>query len=187
MPLGLYFGAREIWVEIKSINPSLAIALITAASTIAVSTITIMVGRYYERKREIEAHFRVAKIEIYEEFIGELFDLFASSGEGKDIADFLRGWQKKIVLKAGSGVLVAYFNWRSELRRDAASARSMLAMDEFFRALRADVGQNSKGLEKGAFVHLILKNPELFLATIKNNPKVNMHQLAEMEKALGVE
>ena len=185
IPFAVFFGLRAIWQELTGANPNLAIALITGATTIVVSTITVMVGRHYERKREIEAHFRATKLEMYDAFVEEFFGLFDGSSEGKDLTAFLRDWQKKIVLKAGANVLTAYFDWKIKLKTDAQSAESLFAMDIFFRALRADVGQGSRGLEKGAFTHLVLRNSEIFLQLAKKDPKTNLADLAELEKLLG--
>jgi hypothetical protein len=185
-PLGVFFGLRAIWHELNGANPNLAIALITGATTIVVSTITVMVGRHYERKREIEAHFRATKLEMYEDFVKEFFGLFDGSGQDKDLTPFLREWQRKLVLKAGPEVLGAYFDWKTKIKANAQSAESLFAMDKFFRALRSDVGQSSRGLEKGAFTHMILRNSEIFLRLAKKNPKATLSQLADVEKALGL-
>ena len=184
-PFAAYFALRGIWQGLNEVNPSLAIALITGATTIIVSTITVMVGRYYERQREIEAHFRATKLELYEAFTEEFLALFDGSSNDKDMTPFLREWQRKLVLKAGPDVLATYFDWKTKLKQDAQSAGSMFAMDKFFRALRADVGQGCRGLDKGAFLHLILRNSELFLQQANKNPKMSLSQFAEIEKKLG--
>lgn len=188
-PVLMFYGARGLWRELNSADTNLVIALITAASTIFVSTVTVMIGRYYERKKEIEAHFRSVKLAMYEEFMEHFFKLFSvdENEEKVDLTSFLRQWQRKIALKAGPNVLNKYFSWKTALRKDPTSSRSILAMDEFFRALRADVGQSSRGLEKGAFVHLIIKNPDLFLDAMKTNPNVTLGQLSELEEKLGVD
>ena len=186
IPIGVFFALRTAWQGLNGANPNLAIALITAATTIVVSTITVMVGRHYERKREIEAHFRATKLEMYEDFVKEFFGLFDGSGQEKDLTPFLREWQRKLVLKAGPNVLSSYFEWKTKIKSDAQSAESLFAMDRFFRALRTDVGQSSRGLEKGAFTHMILRNSEIFLRLAKKNPKVTLAELSEVEKALGL-
>ncbi len=185
-PFAVFFGLRGIWQELNGANPNLAIALITGATTIVVSTITVMVGRHYERRKEVEAHFRAKKLEMYGAFIEEFFGLFDGSSPEKDLTPFLREWQKKLVLKAGPSVLASYFEWRTKLKENSQSADSLFAMDKFFRALRADVGQSSRGLERGAFTHLILRNSEIFLSLAKKNPKISLAQLAEIENHLGI-
>lgn len=187
IPLISFFLLRYLWEEIKAMNSDLAIALITAATTILVSTATVMIGRHYERKKEIEAHFRATKIQMYDEFLKELFGLFQDGAEEKDLTPFLREWQRKLVLWAGPDVLKAYFAWKTKMKIDAQSAQSVFAMDLFFRALRKDVGQGSGGLEPGAFSHLILRHSELFLHHAKKNPKITLSELSKIEKEMGLE
>lgn len=55
-------------------------------------------------------------------------------------------------------------------------------MDDFFRALRKDIGQSSAGIEKGGFSHLWLRYPDLFLEEAKKNPDLTLIELAEIEK-----
>ena len=67
---------------IDSMNlEELAAALVAGVVTILVATATVMIGRYYERKKELDALYRDKKTEIYDEFLKELFDLFFSAGE----------------------------------------------------------------------------------------------------------
>lgn len=65
----LYLGVQAIWHTLVSVNPQLAVAVVAAATTLIASTATVMLGRYFERKKEIEAHFRAEKIKIYDEFL----------------------------------------------------------------------------------------------------------------------
>jgi len=47
-------------------------------------------------------------------------------------------------------------------------------MDDFFRAMRKDVGLGNSGLEKGVFAHFILRNSELFLSLAKSAPSMTL-------------
>ncbi len=144
-----------------------------------------MLGRYYERRKEIEAHFRAEKIKIYDEFLFQLFKLFENEGEtSPDMGKFLREWQRKLVLWGGSNVLAAYFKWMSRLKRGNPDADTIFLMDEFFRALRADIGQSSSGLPRGSFAHLILRNADFFLAQAARNPGLTLEELGRLEKVL---
>lgn len=178
---------RIIWATLIDVNPQLAVGVVAAAATLLASTATVMLGRYYERKKEIEAHFRAEKIKIYDEFLGKLFKLFEDDKEKEGSADmvkFLREWQRKLVLWGGSNVLATYFKWMSRLKRGAYDADTIFLMDDFFRALRADIGQSSSGLSRGSFAHLILRNADLFLAQAARNPRITLEELGRIEKEL---
>jgi hypothetical protein len=178
----LYLGIQAVWRALVSVNPQLAVAVVAAATTLIASTATVMLGRYFERKKEIEAHFRAEKIKIYDEFLAELFKVFQSGGDATDsMVTFLREWQRKLILWGGSNVLSAYFKWMNRLK-STPDAQTFFLMDEFFRALRADIGQNSHGLEKGAFANLILKHGDFFILQAKKNPNITLTELSVLEK-----
>lgn len=178
---------RIVWAALIDVNPQLAVGVVAAAATLLASTATVMLGRYYERKKEIEAHFRAEKIKIYDEFLSKLFKLFEDDKEKEgspDMVKFLREWQRKLVLWGGSNVLATYFKWMSRLKRGAYDADTIFLMDDFFRALRADIGQSSSGLSRGSFAHLILRNADLFLAQAARNPRITLEELGRIEKEL---
>lgn len=184
LPAGMFFLLSGAWRSLESMRSDLSVAVIAAAATVLVSTFTVMAGRYYERKREIEAHFRTSKIEMYDAFLKEFFRLFQGDGDGESLVPFLKEWQRRLVLLGGPRVLRTYFAWKQLLSEGPPDARTMFAMDEFFRALRADIGLSSFGLVKGAFVHLTLRYPELFLSEAKRNPRIKLADLDAQEKLL---
>jgi hypothetical protein len=175
---------RTVWRTLLGVNPQLAVALITAVTTILVATITVMLGRYYERKHQIAAQFRTEKIKIYDEFLAELFKVFHQGTDASDAdrSKFLNDWQRKLVLWGGSSVLLTYFNWMDRLKQGNPDAQTMFLMDDFFRALRSDIGQSSTGLERGAFAHLVLRYPKFFLEQAHRNPAITLAELAILEK-----
>jgi hypothetical protein len=143
----LVLGLRGVWHALVGVSPQLAGALVAGATTIIVGTVTVMLGRYYERKRDIEAHFRADKIKIYDEFLQELFKVFHSGtqlgepGTDDNLVKFMREWQRKLVLWGGPNVLRSYFLWIGHLKNRNPDVQALFLMDEFFRALRSDVGQ----------------------------------------------
>lgn len=187
---GAYWLLSQIWGQFKSLDSKVALAAITAFTTVTISTLTVVLGKYYERKKDIEAHYREKKTEIYDEFLKEFFKVFYSEHEKEDeteqksLVDFLREWQRKMVLWGGQDVLVKYIKWVTHLKKGNPDADSIFLMEDFFREIRKDLGHKNNKLEKGTFAHLILQNAELFLQMAKSNPKVTLADLAEAEKAL---
>ena len=41
----------KIWAQFKLLDPAVSTALLTAAATVLVATITVVLGKYYERKK----------------------------------------------------------------------------------------------------------------------------------------
>jgi len=98
----LSLSFRGAWHLLVNLNPQLAGALVAAIAAIIGATVTVMLGRYFERKREIESHFRTRKIEIYDRLLVELFKTFHEDAKGdsgsQNIAEFLREWQRTVLL-----------------------------------------------------------------------------------------
>ena len=186
---GIYWLIVQIWCQFKILDPEISVALLTAATTVLVATLTVVLGKYYERKKDIEAHYRTKKTEIYDEFLSEFFKIFHSSetqedGDSSDLVDFLREWQRKMILWGGQDVLIKYIKWMDHLKKGHSDAKSMFLMEDFFLSIRKDLGHRNNKLVKGTFISLMLRNPDLFMAMAKKNPDITLEELAELEKAI---
>ena len=178
----IYWVVSKVWNFLHSVDEKLAIAMVTAATTVIVSTLTVVIGRYYERKKDIEAHFREKKIEIYDDFLREFFNIMENPEGQDDLVSFLREWQRKMILWGGQEVLKKYVEWMGKLKSGEPDAKTMWLTEDFFRAIRKDLGHSSSQLPKGTFTHLILRNADLFIKMSKENPNITLAQLAEVEK-----
>lgn len=183
-----YWIIVQVWSQFKLLDPKVSVAILTASTTVLVATLTVVLGKYYERKKDIEAHYRQKKTEIYDEFLCEFFKIFHSDEDGEDenpeLVRFLREWQRKMILWGGQDVLSKYISWMGHLKKGNPDAKTMFMMEEFFLEIRKDLGHKNTKLTKGTFVRLILQNPELFLAMAKENPNLTLAELAEAESAL---
>ena len=183
----IYWVVGTIWGQFKQLDTKISVALLTAATTVIVSTLTVVLGKYYERKKDIEAHYREKKTEIYDEFLKEFFDLFhneQSEQKEQDMVAFLRDWQRKMILWGGQDVLAKYVSWMGKLKQGEPDAQTMFMTEEFFLEIRKDLGHKNNKLAKGTFIHLILQNPELFLSMAKENPNITLAELSEIENKL---
>lgn len=185
----IFWVIRTVWRQFLQLDATLAVGIITASTTVLVATLTVVLGRYFERKKEVAAHFRASKIEMYDAFLKEFFTVF---GPGSDdptainLTPFLREWQRKMIVWGGSRVLTAYIKWKDHLVRGTPDATTLFLMEDFFREIRRDIGLSNSGLRKGLFFHFILKSPELFLAMARQNPGVTFEELVAREKELGI-
>lgn len=176
------------------LNSELVATLITAFSTIVAAAITLAYGRYSERIKETEAHFRTSKVQMYDEFLKEIFGLLndtkdtqAQDTSSNELVSFLKEWQRQLVLWGGDDVLAAYIKWKNHLSARAPDASSIFFLEDLYRAMRADVGLSSKKIKKGDFAHLHLKNAKLLLDQAKINPDVTLSEISKLEKELGLE
>ncbi|MPQ75883.1 hypothetical protein [Hydrogenovibrio sp. JE_KL2] len=185
----IYWLVVALWNWFTSLNSDLAVGMLTASSTIIVATITLVLGRYFERVKETEAHLRAQKIEMYDAFLKELFSMMhgEDGSEDKDLVPFLQEWQRKLVVWGGPGVLKSFIEWKEFMAFSEPCAKTVFLMGDFFKEMRKDIGLSNKGLDSGLFSHLILRHASLFLAEAKKNPKITLAELSRIEEELGLE
>jgi hypothetical protein len=187
---GIYWIFGHFWDQFRLLDPKVSIAILSASTTVIVATFTVVAGKYFERKKDIEAHFREKKIKIYDEFLCEFFKVFysdnnnGSDDENIELVEFLQEWQRKIILWGGQDVLLKYIDWMKHLKSGHSSIQAMFMMEEFFLVIRKDLGHKNNKLVKGTFLRLLLKNPEFILEMANENPNLSLDELAKKEKDL---
>ena len=189
--VSLYFLSVTLLDRFSNLDSTLATGILTAATTILVATLTVMIGRHYERKKDHEAAFRETKIEIYDEFLQEFMRLFYGSDSAESLDEdsndelvaFLREWQRKMILWGGQDVLKQYIDWVRQLRSGPPNAQTLFKTEDLFRAIRKDLGHKSWRLERGSFLRFLLKESDLFLSLSKSNPNLTLEELAKFEEA----
>lgn len=187
------WGIQTFFNYIRSAPNELAAALVAGVVTILVATITVMTGRYFERKRELDALYRDKKTEIYDEFLKEFFELFFSADERiedhpkKNLVAFLREFTRKLLLWSSPEVIEAFVTWKDHLIKGTPDAKSIFLMEDFLFAIRKDLRHTNTGLRKGFFARLFLKESDLFLSLAEKNPNVTLDEFATIENLLKAE
>ena len=172
---------------LSAVPKELGAALVAGTATVFVATITVMLGRYYERKKELDALYRDKKTEIYDEFLKEFFSLFWNSDNADpeiDLVPFLQEFTRKIVLWTGPEVIEAFASWKDHLSKGVPDANSVFLTEAFLLAIRRDLRHSNKGIRKGFFARLFLREGNLFLAMAAKNPHVTLAEIAEVEKMI---
>lgn len=180
----VYFIINSIFSWFSELDKSLAAPLITASSTVIIATITVVLGKYFERIKEIESHHRSKKVEIYDEFLVATFNTFFEKDPNLDLVDFLQNWQRKIILWASPTVLQAFIDWKSHMTRHQPNAKTFFLMEDLFKAMRKDIGLSNKKLSKGTFSYFILREAELFLNEAKKNPNITLDEMSVIENEI---
>ena len=174
----------------ENASPDLIVAVIAGSATIFASVLALVISRHHQTKREQQIAHREKKVELYNEFLLKLFDLFA--GEYKKTMDttalvpFLREMHRNIILWAGPNVVISYSDWNQLLVKRPARAIHIIKMIDFFLALRQDLGHSNEGIQYEHLLGLLLKNPELFMREYTKNPDITLEELAKLEKGLGL-
>ena len=102
--------------------------------------------------------------------------------EPDDLVPFLREFMRKLILWSGPEPIVAFLAWKEHLAKGTPDAQTIFLTEQFLLTLRADLRHSNKGIPKGFFASLILKEGALFLDMAKKNPNITLAQLAEVEK-----
>lgn len=101
-----------------------------------------------------------------------------------DLVPFFRDFSRKLVLWAGPEVIEAFVAWKDHLAKGAPDAKSIFLTEDFLLAVRRDLRHTNKGIRRGLFARMFLKNSELFLLMPAKNPELKLEELAAMEKML---
>lgn len=167
----------------KTLNPNVVAAIVVASATIIASTITIVLGRYFEAKRERVAVHRDKKIDLYDKFLEKLFVFFLGNDEEKkeiNLVSFLKENHRKLILWSSPNVIKTYTEWSALLSASPNNpkAKSMIKMMDLYLALRKDLGHSNKGINHGHLIRFMLKRPELFMRMFKQNPEVTFAEIS---------
>jgi len=184
----LVWSIRGVAGYLSTLPKELGASIIAGAATILVATLTVVLGKYFERKKELDALYRDKKTEVYDEFLKKFFEVYFSKGQSSaeqdDLVSFFRDFSRKLVLWSGPEVIEAFVAWKDHLAGGAADAKSIFLTEEFLLAVRRDLRHTNKGIRRGLFARLFLKNSALFLAMSAKNPAVKLEELAAMEKRI---
>lgn len=167
-----YIAVLNAWYHIYSTASTLDIWLIIAVTTFVIATGVVMLGRYFERRLEIEAKRRTQKIEVYDDFLKELAQIFHREHNNDDLIAFLTVWQSKLILWSEGETLIALVHWHDSLMNQRNREHALMLLDDFIRALREEIGHSSTEIERGAFIHLMI-NHGAFLAAHSRTPQEN--------------
>lgn len=183
----LYFLVSSAFRVLASLDHPIFVGILAASATVLAATITVVVGRLLERKREIESHFRQRKFDQYDELLKLLYSFFgqdAQAAPNDDVVKQLMEWQRKLILFSSPKTIQAYAAWMTNVKNQDLTIRTLMLMETFFKALRADLGISNFGLRDGDFTHLFLRHAHLYAALMSKSPDMKLSELSDIEKAL---
>ncbi len=162
----LYLGAKFLWALLSSINESLAVGIIAAASTVFVSVVTVLISKHLEQKALIRNEHRDKKIPIYEELITFLFKIWRAAKDNKnkptekEINDFMFSFTQKLIIWGSDEVVVEFNKFRQSGMNPVLL---MLNIENIWFAIRRDLGHKNKGISRLMLLGLIINDVEEFI------------------------
>jgi hypothetical protein len=163
--VGLTYGGIRLFSflfsTLNSLNPAIAAALVAGVIAITGSVFAVVLGRYFEKRKEVEAAFRERRLKTYEGFISTFMDLTSEKSIEKDLVPFLRQINKELILWAGPKLLKAYIKFFKQSVAAPKAGKTFFLLEDFYKAIREDLGHSNVGLERGEILVLIIKLDEL--------------------------
>jgi hypothetical protein len=179
---GVIAFLRLYWQSVTSLEPNLASAIIAASATLIVAVLTVVIGKYYERKQEIENQQREKKIEVYEQFMEKWFDkllvMSKSKDKNKNVLDdeefvqFLSEFTRKLILWGSNDVVKKYSSFRQGSltpTQDSSPYAVLYNFEQVLFEIRKDIGHSNQTLKPGDLLTLFIN--DLQQATKKSKGK----------------
>jgi hypothetical protein len=154
----------EIAHFLSGLQKEVLAALVAASATITVSVITVVVGKYYERKRAIEQEIRNKKIPVYDEFIQFIFKVMYAAQTREPLPEeevlrFFRDFSQKMIIWGSDEVIKAWVTAKSVAARgDAGKTGFLFEMERVLFAIRKDTGHPNRGLMRGDLLRLFVND-----------------------------
>lgn len=143
---------------LKSLNPSVGAALITAS----LGFIGLWYAQWQSKSRDISESHRASKIEVYNLFFEIVEKFHEEEISSTEIPDDLKKkfmqLNRGLILWASPKVIKAYLNFRRIA--DNGSGNILYAVDEVYQAIRKDLSNSNLTLGKGDLIRLNLKDPD---------------------------
>jgi hypothetical protein len=179
--------ASNLVRSIAALDQPLVIAIFAASASILAAAITVVGGKIFERKMEIEAHFRQRKFDQYYELLKLLYELTQQTERGtidENVIKRLTEWQTNLILFGGPKTVRCFVSWFANLKSGKLTLQTIVLMEGFYKALRSDLGISNFGLRHGDLAQLILRHGDLFVLMLQKNPNAPLAELIELEKKM---
>lgn len=160
------FLARYVGHQVfHGVNPTVAAAAVTAMATVLVTVATLVIGRYVERRKAVEAEIRGSKIPVYTRLVSGLMRTVMNpeSSSEDDVAQFLREITPDLITWASDDVLLAW----SKFKREAqvlVSEDTVFSFEQLLSAIRRDFGHSGRQVKEGDLLALFINDIDEQLA-----------------------
>jgi hypothetical protein len=155
-----------IWSAIISLPTETLGIVFPVIGTILVGVFSLLIGRYFERKKEIEQKQREEKVITYDGFIRGWFNLLMKKNND---THFLPEFAGKIILWGPKDVIAEFSEFRKMSGRNSPDKQVnlMLQFEKVLFAMRKDLGSSNKDLKEGDLLALFINDIDEVLARVQ--------------------
>ena len=182
---------RGVWNSYLSTLDKSILAALVVASVGLLGTVLV---KYIEYRHSVRAAFRDKKVTIFHDFLDILRRDQESNVNQDELFESLRKWRRELLFWSDSNVVRIAFSLLASQKRETVQeySRHMERVGNLMLAMRKDAGLSnrrimadmpagmSRGLVLGA--RYMLRDPDFFLAALKENPLMSARKLAELEE-----
>lgn len=185
--VGFAFAWAVAWALAKTFSgvaPEFGAALVAASGTVVAASITVAVGRYYERKQEMEQVRHAQQIEIFEEFVEFMFRILyqdrlqeTTVTDSEMLATFVR-FTRRLTMWAPDSIINSWAVVRRRFATAQASGEPASAVlfdfEAFLIEMRKTVGYPDTQLGRGDLLRLFVDDIDQHLGPAASEEESNV-------------
>jgi Zn-dependent protease with chaperone function len=165
----VYYLLRAGVNTLTSLKSDIAVAIIAASGTIAVSIFSLVISKYLESRAIITVEIRAKKVPIYEELISTIYGVLFAEKLGQppmseaNLMKFFAKLTEKLTIWGSDGVVKAFRAVRMSAIGGEASEKTLFGYETLLMEIRKDLGHGNKGFRKGTLLGLFVNDIDKYL------------------------
>ncbi|MFJ7910242.1 hypothetical protein [Kitasatospora sp. NPDC096204] len=160
-------AARQLGRQIfQGVDSTVAAASVAAMSTVVVAVATLVIGRYIEKRKAIEAEIRTSKIPVYSRLVSGLFALLQAEPGPQQTAAAERLFKDltpDLITWSSDEVLIAWSRFKRSVST-LSPGEAVFALEEMLMAVRRDYGHKGAKVKEGDLLGLFINDIDAYVA-----------------------
>lgn len=154
---------------LRSLESDLAVGIVAAAATGAVSVVSLTISKAYETQTAIRQELRAKKTPIYEGIVETLFRALYAGKLGKqplseqDLMKFFAETTERLTIWGSDELVRAFGSFKQVCAARPESKDVIFSFERLLFAIRRDLGHKNRGLGRGSILRLFVNDIDSFL------------------------
>ena len=164
-----YLTLMQVFGWYNSLGEALQTGIIAAVPIIAVAILGYFANKSLETKRSVEQAMRPKKLDLYDEFVKFIMQIFSNEKVIKSPTDdemmkFFVTKTPELMTFASNEVIEKWGKLRISLSdENTKDEQKMFIVEDLFRAIRTDLGHSKRGSRKGDILRLFINDVDEYL------------------------